>query len=107
MQLRLGFSPWPGNFHMLWVRPYKKRKRKKKERKERRKEGRKKKWRERGTRGGEASGHGGRGWLMRPQAPGASGPRELEEAGRTLPGAFGRSAALSTPVLGLQSPGGE
>ena len=24
--LRLGFSPWPEDFHMLWVRPLKKKK---------------------------------------------------------------------------------
>ena len=24
MQLQLGFNPWPGNFHMLWVRTLKK-----------------------------------------------------------------------------------
>ena len=21
-QLQLGFSPWPGNFHMLWLQPH-------------------------------------------------------------------------------------
>ena len=25
-QMQLGFSPWPRNFHMLWVRPLKKKK---------------------------------------------------------------------------------
>ena len=29
-----GFSPWPGNFHMLWVWQKKKKKKKRKERKE-------------------------------------------------------------------------
>ena len=28
-QLWLGFSPWPGNFYMLWVQPLKKKKKKK------------------------------------------------------------------------------
>ena len=28
LQLHLGFDPWPGNFHVLWVRPKKKKKKK-------------------------------------------------------------------------------
>ena len=27
-QLYLGFDPWPGNFHILWVRPGKKKRKK-------------------------------------------------------------------------------
>ena len=26
LQLQLGFSTWPGNFHILWVQPLKKKK---------------------------------------------------------------------------------
>ena len=29
LQLRLGCSPWPGNFHILWVRPWKRKRRRK------------------------------------------------------------------------------
>ena len=29
LHLWIGVNPWPGNFHMLWVQPFKKKKKKK------------------------------------------------------------------------------
>ena len=34
LQLQLGFSPWPGNFHMPWVAALKKKKKERKKRKQ-------------------------------------------------------------------------